>query len=168
MSNRTAILVALIGLVGTISAALIANWESVFPSRSVPPSQTAATRKVAAPEGPTVDLVEGEFVGKWHWTARCPTGSYKGEYEGHWDISRHDAQGNITGEFSNGHFGAFQGRISGSTVQFVRIFVRASTNISQEWTGTISWETADDLGRIRLKGHLTDPAGGCTFDAEKQ
>lgn len=41
---RVAIAVALIGLVGTLGAALIANWDDVFGSgRGSPPEPTATT-----------------------------------------------------------------------------------------------------------------------------
>jgi len=106
------------------------------------------------------------FVGSWRWSALCPTGKYKGKYKGHWVISKHDANGNISGHFGNGHRGEFSGRISGTTIQFIRSFGRG-TKIRQNWTGTFWREKAGSQSKITVTGTLSDPEGSCGFGAEK-
>lgn len=48
-NSRTQILIAIIGLAGVILAAVIANWDKIFPGAA--PPEAAATANQAAPAG---------------------------------------------------------------------------------------------------------------------
>ena len=124
-----------------------------------------AVTQIQSPAGRPQGARTG-LLGTWRWRAQCPTGKYRGTYDGHWTITDHDARGNISGSFGNGHPGPFQGRVSGSSLQFVRSFGRGNA-VRQTWTGTITREAPGARSQFTVRGSLTDPEGGCSFTAEK-
>jgi len=49
VSDRTQIKVAIIGLIGVLAAALIANWDRIFPTHSIPSQTPQAAQKKEEP-----------------------------------------------------------------------------------------------------------------------
>jgi hypothetical protein len=67
-SGRTQIVVALIGLLGVIAAALIANWNGVFRRSAPTPAATSSSSTPAAKKPARPVFSSGELMvrGKWH------------------------------------------------------------------------------------------------------
>jgi hypothetical protein len=132
---------------------------SVHRAEMLPPPEPVAV---------TVSLRRGEpsFPVAWSWRAVCPSGKYKGAYEGGWTLSTPDASGRFTGAFSGaGHVGSIEGQVSRSSIRFVRRFGRGAT-IEQVWAGTLGKSVGAGGETIeRIEGTLTDPEGSCKFTA---
>jgi hypothetical protein len=126
----------------------------------VPDPQPVALRLQRAGDG---------FPTAWRWTAVCPSGKYKGTYEGGWTNTMPDALGRFTGAFTgSGHVGSIEGQATASSVRFVRRFGRGNL-IEQVWTGTLSDKGVPGGKRVRhIEGTLTDPEGRCSFTATAQ
>ena len=63
--TRVQIIVAVLGLIGVLGGALIANWDKIFPPIKLPATPTSAQTTPQAPEATVAPTVNSDISGGW-------------------------------------------------------------------------------------------------------
>lgn len=87
LDSRTQIVLAVVGLIGTVSVALFTNWDKLFASNGSP-SPTPSTQTSTIPSNP-VNTTVSLPIGDWKFNGNGSTGTLK--------ISPVDGNGNVQG-----------------------------------------------------------------------
>ncbi len=134
--------------------------DTVAPPRvAKPPARNRAPRSRDTANAPAGQILSAGVVGSWDWEASCSEGHFKGEWKGGMNI-REISPDNIVGEFTKGHLGGIEGRVSGRQISFVR---EIAGLVQQKWNASLAGGA-----KPKMQGTFTTPgASGCRFSATK-